>query len=131
MKLDNIANSSTNDPDVIMNVIESELRNVKFKAFGKVKVRKSARHNREELEALIARKEKLLKSDNDDTMNDEEIRYVEAKLGKELQKKQKKELDEQLDKITKTKELKGKSAAVFDLKGKILGKKKDKDNQVL
>ena len=56
-KLENIANNSIDDPDIVMNAIERELNSVKFKAFGKVKVK--SKKTKDDLDKLVEKKQEL------------------------------------------------------------------------
>ena len=56
-KLESIANCSSTDLDFISNSIEKELKTVKFKAFGKVKVRNHQRSSK--LESLMKKRSNL------------------------------------------------------------------------
>ena len=122
-KLDTIANNPTLDADLIMKTIEKELKSVKFKSFGKVKVRKERKDSK--LEKLIEKKDVLLRNnDNDKAIK---VKEIDEQICDKLKYKQKKNIEKELERMNKVKETKGASAAVFDLKEKITGKKKNGD----
>ena len=122
VKLDRIASECSNDPDIIMNSIVAELNRIKYIAFGKVKVRKKIDNKLDELDELIAKKAKLYVEDSKSKMSD-----LEEKISKELQKKQKQNIENEISNLKSIRESKGKSASVFRLKEKIVGKKKASD----
>ena len=121
-KLDEIASSSMEDPNTIMKLIDSELNNIKYKVFGKVKVKKKTQKY-EKLESMIAQRDRLVKI----STNDEKVINLEKEICIELKERQRMKLNEEIEFLNKVKESKGKAAAIFKLKENILGKKKSTD----
>ena len=122
-KLDQISEDSTEDVNVIMNVIESEVNATKFKAFGKVKVRNKKTDGK--LEKLLKEKDSLLKGKN--YVDEASTKEIDNNICEELKQRQKKSFEKELKHLRDTKERKGNSAVIFGLKDKIIGKKKDGD----
>ena len=118
MKLEEIAFSEDKDPDKIMSAIDKEMNAIKFISFGKVKVREKE-IKRGNLEKLIQKKDEILKKENnssaDITLCIEEL---DQQISKELQIKQKEEVEKELASLYNIKETRGRSAAIFALKGK-------------
>ena len=81
-RFDSIAESDIDDPNVIMKKIEKELTAVKFKAFGKVKVRNQRKRGK--LEELIDEKAKLLSGSHGAT--DDLIIKADSNIVEELVK---------------------------------------------
>ena len=99
-----------------MRIIEKEMDSVKHKAFGKVKVRESKEDCA--LQKLIREKEQLVKRNENTEEIDERICFA-------LNLKQKNETEKELNKLQEVKMKKGNNAAVFNLREKILGNKKN------
>ena len=123
VKLENIANDPTEDSDIIMKVIEKEIDAIKYKAFGKVKVRE--RKSDKLLEDLMVEKESLIRNKNGNNSQDSE--EIDKRICEELKNKQKRNVERELQRLQIKKEKKGNAAVVFDLKGQITGKKKEID----
>ena len=127
-KLEEIASSDTKDPEIVMNSIDKEMNSVKFIAFGKVKVRERE-IRKGNLEKLIAQKDILLKNSTNNSVGTPNIDELDEEICKELQIKQKEEVEKELSNLYNVKKRKGKSAAIFSLKEKIVGKKKEPEEQ--
>ena len=102
--------------------IDKELTKVKFRAFGKVTVRNDLKTNKE-LKTLQKEKFNLLKTQNTKERNDE-INELEDKITKEVLSNQRMKLEKEIGILKDIKSKKGKSAVIFNLKDKIVGKKK-------
>ena len=89
-RLERAANSNSDDPDYLMNIIEKELTSIKYKAFGKVKIKKRDSVTPDELENLIGEKDRLLS--HDDVPDKEKIDSLETRISLELRKRQQIEL---------------------------------------
>merc|ERR1711954_34867 len=88
-KLDSIASSQTEDPDEILHDIEKELNSVKYKAFGKVKVKK--KKPKTSLEHLMDEKKLvLLNSSGITAREDSRIDEIDAQICIELKKEKRK-----------------------------------------
>ena len=114
-KLEQIANSPSTDPDELMRKISRELDAVRYKAFGRVKVKTKTEEDK--LSKLLKEKEELID-------RNECIDEVDERICDEIQEKQRSEMSKELDKLYDLKRNKGNAAAVFELKEKVLGKKK-------
>ena len=119
-KLDSIANDPTNDANVIMKIIEKELKVIQFEAFGKVKVKRGRKGGK--LEELMKKKEKLL-NDKDTA----QIVEVDHEIIEHLRRKEKNNYEKEIENLNALKEKKGRSAVVFNLKDRIVGNKKDSE----
>ena len=132
-KLERLANSNIEDPDVLMKTIDSELNRIKYIAFGKVKIKdNSEKVGSRELENLIADRDDALsarKEDQDD--NADKIVELEKKISKELKHKQKVDLNRELDRLKSIKESKGKTATIYSFREKILEKTRRMKNLLL
>ena len=123
-KFDQIAKSETNDADSIMNSIDKELNSIKYKCFGKVKIRKKA--NVDKIDELLAKKSDILENQSkDETEQERRIKEIDREIARELQAKQTKELQDEMEKLEGIKERKGCAAAVSNIRDSIVGKKKD------
>ena len=123
--LEDIAYGSVEDPDEIHRKIEKEIRNIKFKVFGKVRESKlSAPSNR--LKELQTQKEQLIGRHEfqEDENQKETLKHIEEEMCKELKSLQGKKMEEKFKKMKEAKKKKGMSAAVFHLREDILGGKK-------
>ena len=121
-KFRKIANDDNKNPTQMTESIDKELTKVKFRAFGKVTVRNDLKTNKE-LKTLQKEKFNLLKNQNTKERNDE-INVLEEKITKEVLSNQRMKLEKEIGKLKDLKSKKGKSAVIFNLKDKIVGKKK-------
>ena len=122
-KFDEVANGNEGDVDLIMKDIDNELKSIKYKAFGKVKIKPFVT-TKEPLTELMKKKEKLLSKEES---NMEDVDKIDEEICEQLKKKNKESIENELRRIEKVKQTKGNSAAVFDLKSAILGKKNQGD----
>ena len=123
--LKKIAKDYTNNPTVLMDKIEKEMKKVKFKAFGKVSVRNNLRSNKD-LKSLQKQKLSLnLASDS------HEIMKIDEEITRKLISSQSQRLEKEIADIKDTKTRKGKTAAIFKLKEKIIGTKKSAQEAIL
>ena len=121
--LDRIASNSSDNANDIFKKINKELTSINYQAFGKVKVKR--RKDNETLEALLKEKQNLHKKVDDDVVSD--AQEIDARISAELQNIQRKDVEEKLNQMAKTKENKCVAAVVYELKVSILGKKKLSD----
>ena len=120
-----IAKGYTNNPTVLMDKIEKEMKKVKFKAFGKVSVRNNLRTSKE-LRSLQKQKLSLnLASDSHESMK------IDEEIARKLISSQSQRLEKEIADIKDTKSRKGKTAAIFKLKDKIIGTKKSAQEAIL
>ena len=121
--LKKVIQDDAENPTELMNTIDKELTKVKFKAFGKVTVKNDLKTSKE-LKNLQAEKFKLIKETEDTPMRDSQIDILEEKITAEVLSNQRLKLEKELGKLKDLKNTKGKSAAIFHLKDKVVGRKK-------
>ena len=81
-KLEKISKTEDDNPDNIMKLIEKEMTSVKFKAFGKVKVKKK---ENKELEKLIVKKKTIIEDNpSENTSVHEDIKKLDKQICKAL-----------------------------------------------
>ena len=119
-KLENAAVNNM-EPTEAMKVIDAELNKAKFKAFGKVKIRNKPKGNKE-LENLQKKKNDIIMQNASNA--EEELGKVDQKLTENLLIEQRKNFDKEIKALKDLKFKKGKSASIFALKNKVVGKKK-------
>ena len=126
-KLEAIAGVTNVDADTMMKKIDNELNNVKFKVFGKAKEKNKVTVSKE-IESLQKEKVELCRlndSRRDDAFNDV-LKEIDGKLATHLLQKQREAFEIELESIRNLKNTKGRSAAIFSLKAKIVGSKSSK-----
>ena len=104
-----------------MKVIDDELNKAKCKAFGKVKIRNKPKGNKE-LENLQKKKNNIVMQNASNA--EEEIGKVDQKFTENLLIEQRNNFDKEIEALKDLKFKKGKSASIFALKNKVVGKKK-------
>ena len=119
--LDSIAKENSEDSDRIMKKMDNEMNRIKSEAFGKVKEKKS-KGGCKELDKLQKEKKEILNK-NEGESKDEELNIIEDKITEVILTKQREGFEKELKSIKDIKVTKGKSAAIFKLKGKITGLK--------
>ena len=107
-----------------MKKVDKELERLKFIAFGKVK-EKSNSNGCKELVALQKEKEDIFRTcpEGSEDLVDEAIKEVDEKMASIIFEKQRIAFEAELDSICKLKTSKGKAAAVFSIKDRIVGSK--------
>ena len=119
-KLDEITNDKSEDPDKIMKKIDNELDKVRYQAFGKVKEHtKPVVHK--ELDALHKAKKDIIVRNGVDVKD--EVKDIDMDIAATLLKIQRETFEKELKDIKELKHYKGKSAAIFNVKEKIVGPK--------
>ena len=118
-KLDEMAVIETDDPEIILNGIENELKKQKYISFGKVKKSTKDKHQRE-LDNLQKQKV-LLKNNPFNTSIEEEL--LNIKMAGTLKTIQRNKFEKDVKYLENIKASKGKSAANFKLRDLVLGKK--------
>ena len=121
-KFKNITEDDSENPSTLMDQIDKELTKVKFRSFGKVTVRNELKTTKE-LKNLQKEKFELLRNKTN-TEKDEEIKVLEEKITKEVLSTQRMKLEKEIEALKNMKSKKGKSAVIFNLKDRIVGKKK-------
>ena len=106
--------------------LEKTMEKVKYKAFGKVSF-SNARKSFKPLEKLYIEREEIIKAKADD----DKVKEVEERIAEILIQKQRIEYEKKLKDLNTLKNTKGISAAVFNLKSKVLGEKKTKQEAVV
>ena len=120
-KLIEIANANSEDSNDIMKKIDNELDKIRYQAFGKVK-EKSKKTTIKEIDVLQKEKEALLKTKCDVDL-EEKVKLIDEKIATTLLQKQREQFEKELKTITDVKARKGKSAAIFVTKERIVGPK--------
>ena len=119
-KLEKIANDKSEDPDKIMKKIDNELDKVRYQAFGKVKEHTKPVINKE-LDTLHKAKKDIIESNG--IYLEDEVKKIDEDIAETLLKIQRETFEKELKDIKELKNAKGKSAAIFKVKGKIVGPK--------
>ena len=109
------------DSEKVFKTIEKELTRTKFACFGKVKVC-SKDKTQKALENLQVRKH-LISADPQENSK-EMMDAIDEEMAEKLKVIEKKKLEKDIRQLEALNENKGRSAAVFSLKDKILGNKK-------
>ena len=121
-ELDRATNMESDDPEVIWKIIDTQMTKAKFASFGKVKI-KSKGKDEKELEALQQYKIQI-STDAEHNEKESKVEKIDTEMANVIEKIQSKQFERDLNKLENVKKDKGKAAAVFTLKEKILGKKK-------
>ena len=124
-KLEEVANNSIEDPDIIMDAIDRELKNVKFRAFGKVKI--NNKKGEALLDKLIKEKDRIMCRSDDEETKEKKLEEIDSKIVLQLKNVQRNKMEKEIENLQKIKKEKGNAAAIFKLKNKIIGKKSEPD----
>ena len=124
--LEKLVEEDISEPSKFNHKFEKIVNKIKFKSFGKVTFTNRCKSDKS-LESLYDEKRKVI-SDPD---NDVKIALVETKISAVLIEKQRNEYEKKLKDLNQLKETKGRSAASFNLKAKILGEKKESQEAVV
>ena len=108
--------------DEMMQTISKEMIRLKYTCFGKVTNTNKFEKEQKKIEKLQKEKEEL-SSSNKNQGDVAKKSEVDEKLGKALSTLNKRIFEDELTSLKRTKEEKGKSAAVYNLQQRILGKK--------
>ena len=100
-------------------IINSRIKN---KAFGKVKFKKKI--NNPELIMLQKRKETILTKNNISEEDESQAQQIEESIKEKLLEKQRNDYNKEIDNLNNKRNKKGRTAAIFNLKEKIVGRKK-------
>ena len=106
------------DPNKILKIIDKELTRVKHASFGKIKISSKTKEDRE-LEDLQIRKMNLYKNANE-LERDRKIEEIDAAMSNVLKTIQSKQYSQDIKNLEEIKNKKGRAAANFKLKEKIL-----------
>ena len=118
------SNLSSEDPDTVYSKIENELTKVKFSAFGKVKVYSKSKEERK-IDNLQRKKNQLIKSNG---ATDDKVESLNTEMTLALHELQSKTFNKEINQLLNLQKNKGRTAATFHLKNKILGSKKNSDD---
>ena len=126
IKLGKVTEMDLNSPSTISRAIEKEITSVKFASFGKVKV-SSKSIDQKSLEKLQREKDRLFEGE----CKQSEINAIDDEIATTLKRIEKNKLKRDIIDLERLKVAKGKSAAVFALKDKILGRKKSQPEKIV
>ena len=121
--LDEVSNEVNGDPDDMMIRIENEMNKVKFKAFGKVKIRNKNKSNKI-LTDLQNQKINCYEKMTNTIARDIQIEEIDKKLAETLLSDQRNNFEKEICAMKDLQKSKGKTALIFDLKNKVVGSKK-------
>ena len=123
------ASSLKSSPDNILKVVEKESSKVKHICFGKVKLSSKSKKdkNLEELHRQKMDANKIV----DTIEKEKKVQKVDAKIVDVMMDIQKDKYEKEVNNLKEVKRAKGKSAAIFKLRDKILGTKKSPQEQVV
>ena len=116
------------DPKHLYKQIEKELNSIKYAVFGKVKVSETNKNVRQ-LEQLQVKKNAIVNSNAVDKT--ERLEKVDKEMASTLKNIEKENYEKDIKYLEGLKNEKGKSAAVFGLREKILGNKKRPQERVV
>ena len=118
--------SPDTDPEKVLSVINREMKKSKYAAFGKVKI-SNKNEDDKKLESLQKEKMKIIgKEPNANADNNEDINNINDEMKNVIKMIQTKQYERDIEHLSDVKKRKGKAAAVFDLRSKILGNKKNR-----
>ena len=126
-KFNTLVNTNEVNPSVIMKEFDKELTKVKFRAFDKVTVRKELKRNKE-VKNLQEKRERLTKEDNKE--NENEIKAIDNEIVNKILTKQRENLEKELKHLKTIRKSKGKTAAIFKLKDKVIGNKRGEQEAI-
>ena len=122
--LDKLADEDISNPTSFNTKLERIMNKLKFRSFGKVTFSNRCKFDKP-IDKLYHEK-RIFTSEK----NEEKIREIEANISELLVIKQRQEYEKKLLDLKTLRESKGRSAANFKLKEKILGEKKEKQEAV-
>ena len=123
VKLNEAAEDASSDPDHIMNKISKELNRIKHVSFGKVKLSRKPKENKL-LEQLQMDKIKCYEEINDESERDEKVDIIDKEIAANLLTQQRINFEKEIQSMKELRMKKGRSAAIFGLKNKVVGPKK-------
>ena len=116
------------EPEKVLHIIEKELTKIKFACFGKVKLY-SKDKKLKQLEALQEEKFSIVNNNNPD--ESQAIGVIDSNIAKVLKDIESDKYEKDINFLNNLKTTKGKSAAAFGLKNKVLGMKKGSQVQTI
>ena len=120
--MDNIGEEAIEDATATMKKVSKELDKCKFVGFGKVSVKDTPLVNKE-IDDLFKKKSLLMQKEESQETN-VKVKNIENEIATKLVTTQREKLEKEISALKDMKNKKGKSAVVFNLKGKVLGSKK-------
>ena len=126
--LDKVCSSEGVHPNVMMKRIDKEVTNVKYKVFGKVSGKRK-KTTVGKVKALQAKKHHFNKVLIGNELK-KKIEVIDKDLKKAVDEVQKRDMQTEITKLQRIKATKGTSAAVFNLRGGILGSSKSSSDPI-
>ena len=123
-ELIDIFNDNINDITESVKRFEKEFAKIKNIVFGKVKFKIKNTIKNPKLSKLQSDKQKVKPNDDSPDDADGQLEKIEENIREELIRKQREEIEKELKDLKSKKKVKGVSAAIFSLKGSIVGSKK-------
>ena len=124
-----LAEDKEADPEHLSKKIEKELNSIKYEVFGKVKIAGKNNKNARQLENLQLEKNTITKGNDPDKVM--RLEKVDRKMASTLKDIERESFEKDIKYLEGLRKEKGKSAAVFSLKEKILGKKKSSQERTV
>ena len=121
-----LEDKNVNSPTIFNERLERISNKAKYKAFGKVTFSNRSISNKP-LEKLYNERKVIISN----TEDNEKILEVEERISELIIQRQRSDYEKKLSNLNMIKNTKGKSAAVFNLKAKVLGEKKVKQEAVV
>ena len=123
IEFERASNAKEEKPERILNIIDKEITKLQYACFGKVKVY-SKDKNQRKLEALQAQKIKISKETSKNEQKEEKVKEIDNQMADVMSIIKSNQYERELKNLIETKATKGRSAAIFNLRDKVLGKKK-------
>ena len=127
--MENIANDDDEDVTKTVEKIKKAQEKIKYQAFEKIKVSNKSKCN-PELKKLYDAKNIIHNNQDKTTARDDEIDYLEIMIKEKLLEAQRITVEKELDEMRDSKK-KGRCGAVFKLKSKVTGEKKEASEAVV
>ena len=116
------------DGSVVLKMIENEWNKIKYACFGKIKLTSK---DRKEKEVEKWQQKKIDIIQHNSKAEEEETNIIDTNIAKLLKEIEKERLDKEVRSLQNLGKNKGKSAGVFRLFDKVLGKKKVEQEAVI
>ena len=116
-----IINDDSENANNIMKKIDKEVEKIKYKAFGKVKEHSKPKSNKE-LEVLQKDKIKIYTCEKE-PLDEDKVKDIDRKIAANLLQKQRETFETELKLLREMKSSRGRAAAIFHTKDKIVGNK--------
>ena len=122
-QMEALAVNDNEDVSETMKLFQKAKEKIKYQSFEKIRITSNGPNN-PELKKLYDIKTNIYKSQDIANTREEEIDEVEAKISEKLLEAQRKSIEKELEDIREAKK-NGRCAAVFKLKAKVAGEKKE------